>query len=193
MKVDLAGDRGNFRRPDRDLELPMSPIGNPSSLELLDATSSSLSFYTNEEEQPKVSTQKIPHHTAFHSFGPARPKASENPKQCQYYNRRTSKMNTTLNSTSCMTESIFPLCKKPQWPRLESHQGPQAAQKTTYKAHNPLMSANPWESGLMDKRRKQMSRPRSVWEKSFDHEVNHSFHKSEQIYMHRYMAPKFNN
>ena len=54
-----------------DHELPMSPIVKPSSLDLLDASSASLSLYQN---QPKVSTQKIPHRSVLDSFGPGHSK-----------------------------------------------------------------------------------------------------------------------
>ena len=53
----------------------MSPIGQPSALELMDvstfsSTTHDLSFYPppSVKEQPKVSTQKIPHNTYLESL-----------------------------------------------------------------------------------------------------------------------------
>ena len=70
-------------RPQRDLELPMSPIGRSSALDFMD-TSTVLSETFDgvrrsgegsggvTKEPPRVSTQKIPHRTLLESFGPPR-------------------------------------------------------------------------------------------------------------------------
>ena len=68
-------------RPQRDMELPMSPIGKTSSLDIMDtSTTLSESLRLGAEfdarlpmgELPRVSTQKIPHRTILGSFGPPR-------------------------------------------------------------------------------------------------------------------------
>lgn len=71
-------------RPQRDVELPMSPINRASSLDLMDTTNATFLSETLCEpgdggnggggrslgELPRVSTQKIPHKTILDSFGP---------------------------------------------------------------------------------------------------------------------------
>ena len=77
-------------RPQRDLELPMSPIGQPSTLEIMDTSAIHTERYEkirgsaewsggqHVEEPPRVSTQKIPHKTLLDSFGPPRLQVSSN-------------------------------------------------------------------------------------------------------------------
>ena len=70
-----------MRRPQRNLELPMSPIACPSTLEIMDTSA----LHTERcqrigggagwsgghvQDVPRVSTQKIPHRTVLDSFGP---------------------------------------------------------------------------------------------------------------------------
>jgi hypothetical protein len=72
-------------RPQRDMELPMSPINRASNLQLMDTTTTNATFLLSEtlhdpgggsgmdsRELPRVSTQKIPHKTILDSFGPPR-------------------------------------------------------------------------------------------------------------------------
>ncbi len=79
-----GGRQSMVKRPQRDLELPMSPIGHSSSLEFMD-TSTVLSETFEKmkssgkdgaREPPRVSTQKIPHRTLLESFGPPKIKVS---------------------------------------------------------------------------------------------------------------------
>ena len=66
LRVDLKRDR-----PEQNslgLELPMSPIANPSVLELLDTSTASESLYT---EQPRVSTMKKSYLPPAHSTSSA--------------------------------------------------------------------------------------------------------------------------
>ena len=62
--------------PQRDLELPMSPISHSSTLELMDCSAvlsgsaRSRGDSGASREVPRVSTQKIPHRTLLESFGP---------------------------------------------------------------------------------------------------------------------------
>ena len=62
MRVDMK--QGRPVRNTSDLELPMSPIANPSVLEFLDTSSASESLYS---EQPRVSTMKKPYLPPTHS------------------------------------------------------------------------------------------------------------------------------
>lgn len=74
-------------RPQRDLELPMSPIGKPSTLEIMDTSAVHSERFDRirgdaswsggrTEELPRVSTQKIPHRTLLDSFGPPKIRVS---------------------------------------------------------------------------------------------------------------------
>ena len=68
-KLKLTGPRSIW--PERNLVLPMSPIGKPSALDLHDATCDrELPSLFATHGAPRVSTQKIPHHTVLNSFGP---------------------------------------------------------------------------------------------------------------------------
>lgn len=87
------GDRPSAR-PQRDLELPMSPIGEPSNLDIMDCSTvlsekrdardhigdgsgGGRSLERGMDELPRVSTQKIPHRTVLDSFGPPKIKVSK--------------------------------------------------------------------------------------------------------------------
>ena len=157
QKVNLDGLR-KLKMPDRDLELPMSPIGHPSTLDFLDASTSSISLY---EDQPKVSTQKLPRHTILDSFGPpnGRKKKRHN---YQVLSESAESLKETLNSslsTSCLTESVFPAHKKP-----------------------PTHQPNSWSQWTEQNKRKHQSQARiermvtskgarNICDKSYDHEV----------------------
>lgn len=68
-KLKLTGPRSVW--PDRNLVLPMSPIGKPSALDLHDTTCDrELPSLFTTHGPPRVSTQKLPHHTVLNSFGP---------------------------------------------------------------------------------------------------------------------------
>lgn len=164
-RVDLGKAR-SFDRPDRDLELPMSPIGKPSTLELLDA-SASLSFYA--EDQPKVSTQKIPHQTHLDSFGLGLKERAREERQ-QVVSHSTSTAGDSL-SALCMTESVFPKAKQSQ--HVKQHHCQQVPKKVTMTHSNT--NAASWESfcesrGFGDKE-KSISHTAKRKQTSFDHEV----------------------
>ena len=129
QRVDLSGAR-RFDRPDRGLELPMSPIGEPSSLELLDASASGLSFYA-EAEQPKVSTQKIPHRTILNSFGPGvKDREAKHEQQQPIVSHSSGDSLSPLN----MTEYLVPALKKqqPQQFKQQLYRVPQKVPATCY-------------------------------------------------------------
>ena len=100
-KLKLTGPRAHW--PERNLALPMSPIGKPSVLDLHDSICNAdlLPLLPPYSNAPKVSTQKLPHHTALDSFGPPPlqqstgfPKSREVPNQ-------------SMENTSLWTESII--------------------------------------------------------------------------------------
>ena len=165
-RVDLGGAR-SFDRPDRGLELPMSPIGKPSSLELLDA-SASLSFYA--DDQPKVSTQKIPHQTHLDSFGlRLKERATEEQQQAVLHST------STAGGSLCMTESVFPKAKQSQ--HVKQHHCRQVPKKVT--ATYPNANAASWESfcevgGFGDKE-KSITHAAKQRQTSFDQEVITSY------------------
>ena len=68
-KLKLTGPRSVW--PERNLVLPMSPIGKPSALDLDGTTCDrELPSLFTAHGAPRVSTQKLPHHTVLNSFGP---------------------------------------------------------------------------------------------------------------------------
>lgn len=88
----------------------MSPITQPSTLEFQDASSEGVSFYEN---QPRVSTSKIPTHYPQQEqlkrvSSPTRPLITANKFS---FNSILDIEDTTNAST--LTESIFPMNKKP--------------------------------------------------------------------------------
>ena len=171
-RVDLGGAR-NFDRPDRGLELPMSPIGKPSTLELLDA-SASLSFYA--DDQPKVSTQKIPHQTHLDSFGLGL-KERETEEQQQAVSHSTSTAGGSLSGL-CMTESVFPKAKPSQ--HVKQHHCRQVPKKVT--ATHSNANAASWESfcesgGFGDKAI-SITHGAKRRQTSFDQEVSTSYYYS---------------
>ena len=165
-RVDLGGAR-SFDRPDRGLELPMSPIGKPSSLELLDA-SASLSFYA--DDQPKVSTQKIPHQTHLDSFGlRLKERATEEQQQAVLHSTNTA------GGSLCMTESVFPKAKQSQ--HVKQHHCRQVPKKVT--ATHSNANAASWKSfcevgGFGDKE-KSITHAAKQRQTSFDQEVITSY------------------
>lgn len=84
LSLERGGKDRLSMRPQRDMELPMSPIDRASSLDLMDTTTNAtfLSEILADQgvsgdgrglrEPPRVSTQKIPHQTILDSFGPPR-------------------------------------------------------------------------------------------------------------------------
>lgn len=100
-KLKLTGPRAVW--PERNLALPMSPISKPSALDLHDTTcDTQLSSLLTTTHGPRVSTQKLPHHTMLNSFGPPpQQKKSGFDKTREYINPPT-------DSTSLWTESVFP-------------------------------------------------------------------------------------
>ena len=161
QKVNLEGLR-NLKRPERDLELPMSPIGHPSDLDFLDASSSSLSLY---EELPKVSTQKVPHLTVLDSFGPPITGEKRNEKLSRGPPGESPKGNLNASSTSCMTESVFPVRKKSQ--TYQSDTWSQWTEQTVPAKRN--------HQAQMKMKQVTTSQgaheSHSNWDKSYDHEV----------------------
>lgn len=88
----------------------MSPITQPSTLEFQDASSEGVSFYEN---QPRVSTSKIPtRHPQQKQLkqvpSPTKPLITTN----KFSFNSTLDIEDTTN-TSALTESIFPMHKKP--------------------------------------------------------------------------------
>ena len=79
MKQDKSKKASKLEhRPDapplRDLELSVSPIGQSATFSVMDVTSvdEEVSFYGPDQvvkDQPKVSTQKLPHLKARDGFG----------------------------------------------------------------------------------------------------------------------------
>ena len=116
QKIDFTAAEKGFKRLDRGLTLPMSPIGKPSSLDLSD-TSCSLSFSYNDDKQPMVSTQKLPYGIAMSDFGPpmetAQLQSNAKPATKAAATKRTFKQ-YQHNTLSCLTESILPPCKRPK-------------------------------------------------------------------------------
>lgn len=123
QRIDLTAAEKGFKKFNLDLTLPMSPIGKPSSLDLMD-TSCSLSFFYSDDTQPKVSTQKLPHNTAVDDFCPP---VSRDPEAVKLMGGVKGKFKTTRepitaercrkpahNTSSCLTESIFPPTKRPK-------------------------------------------------------------------------------
>ena len=160
QKVNLEGLR-KLKRPERDLELPMSPIGHPSTLDFLDASISSFSLY---EDLPKVSTQKVPRITILDSFGPPDGrKIKKHTHQLLSESGESPKENSNASlSTSCMTESVFPVRKKPQ-----------TRQSSTW---------SQWTEQTVPAKRKHQAQTEikqlvaskgahNIWDKSYDHEV----------------------
>lgn len=164
QRVDLSGVR-RFDRPNRGLELPMSPIGEPSSLELLDASTAGLSFYA--EEQPKVSTQKIPHKTLLNSFGSGvKEREAKHEQQELIVSRSSGESLSALN----MTDYLVPAQRKqqPQQLRQQHYHVPQKVPTTCYD--------NSWQgtsgtAGFCAKGRPKTGTAKRRREASFDREV----------------------
>lgn len=101
----------------------MSPIGEPSSLDLMD-TSCSLSFFYGDDTQPKVSTQKLPCGTAVGNFCPPVSRdaeavtvtvaAKETLKRARVPATVKGCRKPLHDTSSCLTESIFPAIKRPK-------------------------------------------------------------------------------
>ena len=91
------------RAPQRDLVLPMSPIGHSSRLDFMDVSTVLSDTFEREtscgggggggvsggggvgaKEVPRVSTQKIPHRTVLESFGPPKIEVSSAPENLLY-------------------------------------------------------------------------------------------------------------
>ena len=157
VRVDLDAAkraRGNFRRPDRDLEIPMSPIRKPSTLEFLDSTSDFM-------DQPKVSTQKVPHQTVFKRFGQqGSEEKMENEQQQQY------KSTYGVQNDSCLTESLFPPRKYPQY--NNEHFANKSRANDWDDRRYSFMGNGKRPLGVLERAK----RPPSAWEKSYDHEVS---------------------
>ena len=175
-KLKLTGPRANW--PERNLALPMSPIGDPSALEFhdtsYDAGSHFRSLYTNA---PKVSTQKLPHYTALDSFGPAPPWKKSKSRGIP---------NQSSRNNCFWTESVLPTHPKDA-PRAAPHNQLQAAGARL--GDSLLMTESVVPEGAGKGRKGKEKRPtmfgtyvdlakaenrkrKSAAEKSYDHEVS---------------------
>ena len=104
-RLKLSGPRSLL--PDKRLSLPVSPIGKPSTLEFQEATSDSdFSSVFAVRHIPRVSTQKLPHHTALNSFHLQPPPPPQ--KKTGLPKTRESLGPTARERASLWTESVFP-------------------------------------------------------------------------------------
>ncbi len=165
--VDLDSTGRNVRRPERNLELPMSPIGKPSTLNFLDTSTISSLDLSHYKNQPKVSTQKVPHQTVLRGFAPAnQPQFGVERNQHPVLERRHQASASSVMNAPPMPETVIPTNKKPHFHTRGNGRDSHYQWNDTYGLINNGTKGKPL-AGVLER----THRKRSTWERSYDHEV----------------------
>ncbi len=188
IKVDLDATSRNVRRPERNLELPMSPIGKPSTLTLLDSSTASSFDLSHFKDLPKVSTQRVPHPTVLQAFGPPpRPQVRNEKSHHPALDRYQISMSSAVNVPT-MPEAVLPSRKNPAYHARGS------SSSTAKGSHYPWGGDRGLTKNSSLGKEKQpvavLERIRSLnstWERSYDHEV-HPLYRQIHVYYysHKY-------
>ena len=126
----------------------MSPITQPSMLEFQDVSSEGVSFYEN---QPRVSTSKIPTHYPQQEQLKQVPSTTKPLITTNKYGFNSTLDIEDTTTVSALTESIFPIHKKP-------HTKPNSQFDCTLKSGHSELPV------LLDKIPKPPSSQRSIWD-----------------------------